>query len=272
LMDTVNKLIIAFMGFSFAGWVWESIYCTILEKKWANRGFLYGPFCPIYGFGGVIGLIIYLMISRQILPQLSGQEIFLSGFLLSMILEYPTSWLLEKLFSARWWDYSNIPFNINGRTSIPTSIGFGAAAILVMNYLVPAVVSVLDRFPAWLTASGAMLSVAFLSADFTLTVSVLTNVQKYVTRVDDAFQNRMTDAVFRAFQAENRLYRRAVEGISVFKLPVSKAELANRLRDGKLAELIRERLGEFVEKKAEPQHETKEALNDGGERKEEKEK
>jgi len=98
----MNKYIIAFFLFSFLGWVWESIYCTIRDHKWANRGFLYGPICPIYGFGSILGFFIYDLVKTGHLPSIKWWMIFILGFIISMVLEYPTSWALEKLFNARW--------------------------------------------------------------------------------------------------------------------------------------------------------------------------
>ena len=111
--DLMNKVIVIFFMFAFLGWVWESIYCTAKDRKWANRGFLYGPICPIYGCGGIIGLFACNLVKESILPDLSPWQMFGAGFVVSMILEYPTSWILEKLFHARWWDYSRVPLNIN---------------------------------------------------------------------------------------------------------------------------------------------------------------
>ncbi|MBR4609908.1 MAG: putative ABC transporter permease, partial [Erysipelotrichaceae bacterium] len=98
--DLMNKVIVIFFMFAFLGWVWESIYCTAKDRKWANRGFLYGPICPIYGCGGIIGLFACNLVKESILPDLSPWQMFGAGFVVSMILEYPTSWILEKLFQA----------------------------------------------------------------------------------------------------------------------------------------------------------------------------
>ena len=97
----INRYIIAYFLFSVLGWVWESIYCTAKEKKWQNRGFLYGPLCPIYGAGAIIGLIYWDLNDHGIIPDLSWLGVFVAGFFVSMVLEYPTSYILEKKFNAR---------------------------------------------------------------------------------------------------------------------------------------------------------------------------
>lgn len=82
------------------GWIYESIYCTIRAKKWENRGFLYGPLCPIYGAGGVAITAIADFISAHTDATFTWWQIFLVAFLGSIVLEYGTSWALEKLFSC----------------------------------------------------------------------------------------------------------------------------------------------------------------------------
>ena len=119
------------------GWIYESIYCTIRAKKWENRGFLYGPLCPIYGAGGVAITAIADLISAHTDATFTWWQIFLVAFLGSIVLEYGTSWALEKLFHAYWWDYSSMPLNINGRVCFPYSVGFGVAGLIVVYFIAP---------------------------------------------------------------------------------------------------------------------------------------
>ena len=236
----MSRYIVIFVVFSLFGWIWESIYCTIRQKKWANRGFLYGPVCPIYGFGCVVGLAAYDLCAAGFIPELSWWQIFIVGFAVSMILEYPTSWVLEKLFHARWWDYSKVPLNINGRTSVPTSIAFGAAAIAVLKFIIPPMSSLLALFPDWLIMLLALLFTAIISADITLTTAALTDFQSRIDRLDDSFQTHMTDAVYQILSAENKFKSKAVKRIAVFKFPREKAK--NRKKERK------ERFDEILEK------------------------
>ena len=91
-----------FISFSFIGWAYECIYCTVKEKHWQNRGFLFGPICPIYGCGVVGALIIF-----HLLPPMTGGkaypvwEIFLVCAVGSAIMEFVTSWVLEKWLQQR---------------------------------------------------------------------------------------------------------------------------------------------------------------------------
>ena len=118
-MLTVCQWFLAFLFYSFAGWCCETVYCSVLQGKLVNRGFLNGPLCPVYGFGAL--LVIFLLQGTQQTPM----ALFFSGMLVTSVLEYFTSWLLEKLFHMKWWDYSGYIFNIDGRVCLEGLIIFG---------------------------------------------------------------------------------------------------------------------------------------------------
>lgn len=236
----MNRYVIAFFLFSFLGWIWESIYCTIVEQKWANRGFLYGPICPIYGFGSLFGLLTYDLVKSSHLLKFQWWMMFILGFVTSMILEYITSWALEKIFKARWWDYSKLPLNINGRTSVPTSIAFGFVAILVMKILIPLADRGLDALPEFLVNILALLLVSIVSIDTTLTISSLTDFQNYVISLDEEFQNHMTNIVDQVYSKRKSIYNKAIQRIVVFKLTGRKNRIARQIREKQFVELIKD--------------------------------
>ena len=225
----LNRYLTAYFVFSVLGWIWESIYCTIKERKWQNRGFLYGPLCPIYGFGSIIALLVYDLISLGIVHQLSWWMTLIVGFFLSMILEYPTSYILEKLFHARWWDYSDLPLNINGRTCVIISLGFGIGAIIIMNYLIPSYEQALVIIPASIIAISCVIFVAIHSSDITLTVSHLTNFQKNIDEMEEIFQSKMTETVDKIFERRSKLYGKTLSRIASFKMKESHNMIAQRI-------------------------------------------
>lgn len=225
----LNRYLTAYFVFSVLGWIWESIYCTIKERKWQNRGFLYGPLCPIYGFGSIIALLVYDLISLGIVHQLSWWMTLIVGFFLSMILEYPTSYILEKLFHARWWDYSDLPLNINGRTCVITSLGFGIGAIIIMNYLIPSYEQALVIIPASIIAISCIIFVAIHSSDITLTISHLTNFQKNIDEMEEIFQSKMTETVDKIFERRSKLYGKTLSRIASFKMKESHNMIAQRI-------------------------------------------
>lgn len=115
-----------FLIYSFLGWCME-VSCSLVERhKFVNRGFLLGPYCPIYGCGAI--LITVLLNHFTDKPLL----LFIMAILLCGTLEYITSFAMEKIFGLRWWDYSNKKFNINGRVCLNTIIPFGILGMVIM--------------------------------------------------------------------------------------------------------------------------------------------
>lgn len=121
-----------FMVYSIFGWIYESILCSLRERRLINRGFLNGPYCPIYGFGAIIDIFFLGKLENPI-------SIFLLGALLACSLEYFTSWAMEKLFHARWWDYSSRRFNIKGRICLLGAVVFGMFAVVLLKVVHPVV-------------------------------------------------------------------------------------------------------------------------------------
>ncbi len=113
-----------FAAYCFLGWVWESAYRSIKCRKLVNSGFLTGPYVPIYGFGALLYIFLMHFTLNPII-------LFFVGGLTACILEYVTSWLLEKIFHARWWDYSDSFMNINGRICLIGFCAFAAFAVIL---------------------------------------------------------------------------------------------------------------------------------------------
>lgn len=120
-----------FFFYSFVGWFLESCYCSVRPKKWINRGFLRGPICPIYGTGALV-IMVTLIPLRELTPNLYLNEllIFIVGMVVCDFVEYMTSFIMEKLFNARWWDYSNKKYNLHGRICLTHTFYWGTAACL----------------------------------------------------------------------------------------------------------------------------------------------
>ena len=124
-MKTIETWFLWLMIYSIIGWVYESTICSIGHRKLINRGFLNGPYCPIYGTGAVLVLLVLGRIQNPVL-------LFFAGAVVTCSLEYLTSWLMEKLFHARWWDYSKRKFNIGGRVCLIGAVVFGAFSVVVV--------------------------------------------------------------------------------------------------------------------------------------------
>ena len=125
-------LFLLFIAYSTLGWCGEMLYCSIPKGHLCEkRGFLNGFLCPIYGHGAL--LVLYVLHGGFQNPFLT----FLFGALLTSVLEYFTSWLMEKLFHMRWWDYSHYKFQINGRVCLLNSTCFGLACVLLCHLVHP---------------------------------------------------------------------------------------------------------------------------------------
>ena len=198
----ISRYVCLFMIYSFMGWVYETIFCTIKGGKWENRGFLYGPVCPIYGIGAVtISIMMEETLGKGV--ALSAWQIFIISTIGSAVLEYVTSWSLEKLFHATWWDYSNLPLNIHGRISLFTSLGFGLAGMLIVYIIAPFTVNTLGYITPIVIEFLALCSSFIFAVDLTLTVTALMHFDRTVVRMEDIFNHRMEAIVDVAVQQTN---------------------------------------------------------------------
>lgn len=123
--------ILYFFVFAFLGWVLETLFSFYALGHFTNRGFLYGPICPIYGYGAII-LILFL--ARY---QKNSVKLFFYSAIIFSIFEYFVSFALEALFGIHWWDYTNEFMNLNGRISIFYAFAWGIIAILFINHIYP---------------------------------------------------------------------------------------------------------------------------------------
>ncbi len=140
-MRNVMIYFLLFLIYSFCGWAIEVIGKLIEKKRFINRGFLIGPYCPIYGFGA---LAITFLLKKY---TNDGIALFIMAIVICGILEYITSYLMEKIFKARWWDYSQKKFNINGRVCLDTIIPFGILGTTIMYVTNPFFLDKLNMIP-----------------------------------------------------------------------------------------------------------------------------
>ena len=133
------QMVIIFALISFGGWVYETIYCSVVEGEFTKRGFLFGPTCPIYGIGAIAEWLVLGQISNPII-------VFIIGAVLATVIEYSTGLFLERRFKKKWWDYSMFKFNLHGRICPQASAVFGAFSVTSVFVLVPAMLNILMLF------------------------------------------------------------------------------------------------------------------------------
>ena len=137
---TVDWLMFFYI-YCFLGWCFESTYVSIQHKKWINRGFMRGPFLPLYGSGAVIMLFVTIPVRDNVFLT------FLFGAVGATILEYFTGAAMEALFKVRYWDYSNNRFNLNGHICLGTTIAWGFLTLAMVHILQTPVEAVVNAIP-----------------------------------------------------------------------------------------------------------------------------
>ncbi|CAM4176821.1 putative ABC transporter permease [Erysipelothrix aquatica] len=167
----ISLLFIYWIIYSFIGWILETVYCSILSGKFEERGFLNGPLVPIYGFGAMI--ILATLLPYAFNPVL----VFLLGLILTSSLEYLTSYIMEKAFKMRWWDYSEMFMNINGRVCLLNSTMFGALSLILVEYIHPVIVALIANISMEYLNYIAIALFALVIIDFIASLRATLNLQ-----------------------------------------------------------------------------------------------
>ena len=188
-----------FIMFSFVGWISEVLYVGIFhEHKFVNRGFLYGPICPVYGFGGVVILLLPPSLYNTWLP------LFFASMILCTAVEYLVSWIMEKMFHARWWDYSHYKLNINGRICLLNSVLFGFMGLGVIHFVYPYMLAFLDWLGDFVTKTSSDIIGIGLGIDMVATIRKLVDFSATVEKIKtfgDSLRDHYGNEVW--FRGEN---------------------------------------------------------------------
>ncbi|MDA3973965.1 putative ABC transporter permease [Enterococcus thailandicus] len=183
-MTEFIRVVLLFFIYSFVGWLWETVYCSIKAKHFVYRGFLVGPITPIYGFG-ILGVLYFIEPFQSNLVLL-----YVLSTILVTILEYLTSFGLEKLFHATWWDYHDVPLNINGRVALPVSLFWGVGCVLIVKVIHPHIL-ILERFLAeHFSFYLPVILIGLIMMDLGYTLANLQSFQKAVTDLQKAINEQ----------------------------------------------------------------------------------
>ena len=242
--DGIWQILWLFFIYSFLGWVTEVCLKYLQYHRFINRGFLTGPYCPIYGAGAVMITLGGDMLSAM---DRSLAMSFLIAFILCGLLEYATSYILEEYFHARWWDYSQKPMNLHGRVWIGNLILFGLGGVVILNILNPRFLALSARWePAIFTAALTAVAVLFL-ADVMVSYFIMNLLKRgveksrsdkseeiaaevrYLLENRSVFHKRIMDAypelTFRTERVKARLERIRKEGEAIRLLAEEKVEV-----------------------------------------------
>lgn len=158
-----------FYIFSFFGWIYESAFVSIRDRKLINRGFLAGPLLPLYGTGATLVYVLLRPFEKH--PSL----LFIFGMVIATVTEYIVAIFLEKLTHAKWWDYSNEPYNFQGRVALIPSLFWGFLSIFLFDFLEPLVIKMINLVPAregkYILTAAVILTITDLSYTIFTTVN-----------------------------------------------------------------------------------------------------
>lgn len=210
-----KMLFLLFIMYSILGWAIEVMDTYILNKKWVNRGFLIGPYCPIYGCGGVL---MSLLVSNDH----DIVSTFLKCMAICSILEYSTSYIMEKMFHTRWWDYSKEIFNINGRICLETMILFGIGGIAVIHLGTPAFIFDLNLLPPLVFNIIFYISFILFFTDLIVSYNIIRGFKKVTTNIKKDSTEEITSMVKNTLREKNYFYKRLLVSFPNFQSIVKK--------------------------------------------------
>lgn len=239
--DFFITYVLCFAVYGFIGWVVESSYCSILFHRPVNRGFLNGPVIPVYAVGALVMVLFVSLLPRFTQPA-QAAVVYISGVVLTSAVEYFTGWLLETLFKSKWWDYSDMKFNLKGRICLENSLCFGFMALVIVYAVHPALINMFSAWPRDLKFWFSLVFIAVFTIDLALSVAAviglnrrLHDIQQGLAKIRDKldeFQFDMTLGVreriarfYDTHDPENQLYKT----IELMDAGIRRIERDNRL-------------------------------------------
>lgn len=200
---TIYYIFINFFLYGFIGWCAEVAFAAVKERKFVNRGFLNGPLCPVYG----IGVTVVVMLMRPFEEHLIF--LYVLSAILVTVLEWLTGFLLEVLFHHKWWDYSEMPLNLNGYVCLPFSLLWGAACVFIVKVLHPLIFDAYSLLPLWVGIVILIVCGIGLIADLCVTVSGILKINRKLEKMEEiaAELHRLSD------QMGENIYQNVMEGM-----------------------------------------------------------
>lgn len=214
-MKEVMIYFLLFIIYSFIGWIMEILITTTDRKKIVNRGFLIGPYLPIYGTGALSIIIVLKPYHHDYFV------LFIMSILVCSTIEYITSYLMEKFFKARWWDYSHIPFNLNGRICLAFSLFFGfmgSLIVLINNHLY----SFLNNVPLILTIIVFSLLALIFLTDLIISFNIVNKIKLSANNLRKDYSEEITEKVKQALENNSFLIKRLLKAFPDIKISQKK--------------------------------------------------
>lgn len=180
ILYDVDTIVLTFFIYSVLGWICEVVYCSVPKKHFVNRGFLFGPYLPIYGFGATFVIVLLEPFYD------SWPMVMILSAVITSVLEYITSFLLEKIFKVKLWDYSTYPLNLNGRICALNSTLFALLSLFIIYVINTPVYSFLSSLNPTLVQILSLLVTAVMSADAAVAVNKMSQFQHAMKEIAKA--------------------------------------------------------------------------------------
>ena len=221
MLHTIEIYFLLFISYAFLGWCME-VTCKLIQyKKFINRGFLIGPYCPIYGWGA---LAITILLKRYMEDPL---VLFVMSTLICSIIEYLTSYFMEKKYHARWWDYSNRKFNINGRICLETLIPFGILGVAIMYGTNPILFKLYNQIPQLvINILTVILFIGFI-VDNIISSNIISSINVEGNKLIKDNTEEITEKIKQVLRQKSWLHRRLINaypGLKDIKVKIKKVE------------------------------------------------
>jgi uncharacterized membrane protein len=221
MLHTIEIYFLLFISYAFLGWCMEVTCKFIQYKKFINRGFLIGPYCPIYGWGA---LAITILLKRYMEDPL---VLFVMSTLICSIIEYLTSYFMEKKYHARWWDYSNKKFNINGRICLETLIPFGILGVAIMYGTNPILFKLYNQIPQLvINILTVILFIGFI-VDNIISSNIISSINVEENKLIKDNTEEITEKIKQVLRQKSWLHRRLINaypGLKDIKVKIKKVE------------------------------------------------
>ena len=237
----ISLLFLYFVIYAFLGWILETVYCSVRERRFVARGFLYGPVCPIYGVGVLMMLCWFAPFTGQPLLFYAVATVCMSAW------EYLVAWILETTTHIKYWDYSDRKFNLHGRICLSISLTWGVLAYLVIFWIHPVVAGLVERLSTFTIYVADVVLLVLLVADVAATIrelALLTAMLRKLTQMGEELQVQL--ALSRAELSD--------------RLDEAREFLSDRLDDAK--ESISDRLDGARESISDKLDDAKESISD----------
>ena len=226
----ISLLFLYFVIYAFLGWILETVYCSVRERRFVARGFLYGPVCPIYGVGVLMMLCWFAPFTGQPLLFYVIATVCMSAW------EYLVAWILETTTHIKYWDYSDRKFNLHGRICLSISLTWGVLAYLVIFWIHPVVAGLVERLSPFTVYVADVVLLVLLVADAAATIrelALLTAMLRKLTQMGEELQ---------------------------VQLALSRAELSDRLDEAR--EVLSDKLDDARESISDKLDDAKESISD----------